>query len=184
MPLFRSLAAAVLLIAPFPSVTVAQVTATPRQNLVSVNPLAIIFGLYGAEYERRVGRTTSLGALVSHWSTDSGTDFGSNDVSYTSFEMKGRIYPSARIFQGFSFAVGTGVVSLREDHVAFGTTERNTATALSIAFELGYSWLLGEADSFYVGTGIGAKRLGVIGGEVLDASLAYPTVRLAVGYAF
>jgi hypothetical protein len=183
MSFLRSIAATLFLLV-IPAIASAQATAAPPRNVVSLNPLAIIFGLYGAEYERAVGRTTTLGALASHWSTDTHTSFGRNDVSYTSMELKGRIYPNARIFQGFSFGVTTGVVALREDIGFFGTAERNTATALSIGFEMAYSWLLGEEDNFYVGTGVGAKRLGVVAGEIRDASLAYPTLRLSVGYAF
>jgi hypothetical protein len=181
---FPRLLLAALLPLALPALAPAQAPAAPKQSVVSVNPLAIIFGLYGAEYERRIGRTTSLGVLASHWSTDTETTFGDSDVSYTSFELKGRIYPSARLFQGFSFAASSGLVLLREEIWAFGESERNSATAVSIGFELGYSWLLGEEDNFYVGTGIGAKRLGVVSGEVIDARMAYPTVRLSVGYAF
>lgn len=173
-----------LLLMVLPTLATAQAPLTPKQSVVSVNPLAIIFGLYGAEYERGVGRTTSLGVLGSHWSTDRESTFGGRNVSYTSFELKGRIYPNARLFQGFSFAATSGVVLLREDNSYMGDNDRNTATAISVGFELGYSWLLGDESNFFVGTGIGAKRLGVVGGDVIDASLAYPTVRLSVGYAF
>jgi hypothetical protein len=183
MSLSRLMVSALLLLAA-PALAAAQNPVAPRQSVVSVNPLAIILGLYGAEYERRMGRTTSLGVLGSHWSTDTESTFGHSDVSYTSFELKGRIYPNARIFQGFSFAAASGLVLLREEIWAFGESQRTSATAVSIGFELGYSWLLGEQNNFYVGTGIGAKRLGVVSGEVVDASLAYPTVRLSVGYAF
>lgn len=184
MSLARLASVTLLLLVATPLLAGSQAAPTPHRNLISLNPLAIVFGLYGAEYERAVTRTTSLAVHASHWSTDSETTFGDREVSYTSAELKGRLYPNARVFQGFSFGAHAGLARLREDVTAFGEPGRNNATALSFGFELGYSWLIGEADNFYVGTGIGAKRLAVISGDVYDATLAYPTVRLSVGLAF
>lgn len=46
------------------------------------------------------------------------------------------------------------------------------------------NWLLGASKAFYVGLGLGAKRLFVDEKEVADVSGGYPTARVSVGFAF
>jgi hypothetical protein len=58
--------------------------------------------------------------------------------------------------------------------------------ALSVGLDLGYSWLLGRTRQFFIGTGIGAKRLFRLGDENDDddETYGYPTIRLSIGFAF
>lgn len=45
-----------------------------------------------------------------------------------------------------------------------GALIENEFDALSVGIDLGYSWLLGRTRQFFIGTGIGAKRLFLLGG--------------------
>jgi hypothetical protein len=53
----------------------------------------------------------------------------------------------------------------------------------SAGIELDYSWRLGAAEKFYIGLGLGAKRL-FIEDDDLDFITAYPFARFNIGWAF
>ncbi|MEJ7810548.1 MAG: DUF3575 domain-containing protein [Gemmatimonadaceae bacterium] len=155
------------------------VRASHRQVL-SINPIMAVLGFYSAEYERALSETTTLGLGASVWTT--GVDVA--NVSYLSGELKLRYYPSARALSGFSLGITGGSARL-SGTVTDGDEENDaTARAASVGFEMGYSWLLGARRNVAIGLGAGAKRLFVLGAELDDVTVAYPTARLSVGIAF
>lgn len=152
-----------------------------RQNLVLVNPLAVIFNVYSAEYERVLTRAVTAGV--------DGTYYGLSGGDYSTADVKLRYYPQEHALSGFSlaatagFARVTGEVSCDSYNPYNGAcidTARNYPT---IGIELDYNWLLGPSRRFGVGTGIGAKRLIGTRDEYSGLS-ALPTGRLSVGLAF
>ena len=159
----------------------AQATPAPKTAVISIQPLSAVFGVYSAEFEKALTPTVTLGVGGSFWSHD-------DDVSttkYSSADVKLRYYPEAHPFRGFSFGGQAGYTSL-SDKMDFGSSGSQTdkASGPTLGVALDYSWLLGESKSFYVGLGLGAKKIFASNKDVGNATLAYPTAHISIGYAF
>ncbi|HKG92667.1 MAG TPA: hypothetical protein VKA84_12275 [Gemmatimonadaceae bacterium] len=203
MPLRRTVAAATLTLAAVALASASRAAAAQvatarlapaRAQVLSIQPVSSIIGLYAAEYERRISETTTFGIGATAWldEYDDGDYYdgsrGDRD-RYLSAELKFRYYPGAEPLRGFSFGFTGGVASLtNEVYVGSATFERRTTTAGKIGFELDYNWLLGRDERFAVSLGAGAKRLIMREDEFFDSDFlvarAYPTARLSVGIAF
>ena len=86
-----------------------------------------------------------------------------------------RYYPQGAALTGFYVGGRTGY------HRASDYDDSGSAFGLGI--DIGYSWLLGESRSFYVGLGLGASRL--FGNDLADGSVTIPTLKLVnIGIAF
>ena len=159
----------------------------PR-NYLAINPLSILFTLYNGEFEHVfASREFSIGASTSYWGENQDScDFGcSDEVDYFSVDGKVRYYPSGRALKGFSFGATVGVSRLSGSFTDSQTGQSESkATAFSFGFVLDYNWVLGRTQHFLVGTGIGAKRLVGLDIDTDGVTVAYPTARLSVGYAF
>lgn len=159
----------------------AQAPTAPKTAVISIQPLSAVFGVYSAEFEKALAPTVTLGVGGSYWSH-------SDDVSttkYTSGDVKLRYYPEAHPFRGFSFGGQAGYTSL-SDKTDFGTggSQTDKANGPTLGVALDYSWLLGESKAFYVGLGLGAKKIFANNKDVGNATLAYPTAHVSIGYAF
>jgi hypothetical protein len=142
------------------------------RQIVSISPLSIVFGVFGAEYERRLGTASSLGV--------SGSFYRQTSFTYTSGEVKYRYYPQERALEGFSVGVTGGLtqVSSRE------TSSDESGTAASVGVSLDYQWLLGPRKRFALALGTGARRLIVLGTRLDGAALTLPTARISIGRGF
>ena len=149
----------------------------PRTQVLSLNPLGIPFETISVEYEAAVQSAFTVGGNFSYFSPD--------DWTLATFEVKGRIYPNEDIFRGFAVGLGLGVAHVRESLTTpAGTRERVRKTHPSIGVYVDYSWLLGRSERFYVGTGLGAKRILGDSDEFDDAPFVYGTARFLIGVAF
>ena len=148
----------------------------------AANILAFPFGLFSAEYEHALvwtGFSFGIGGSILA-EGDSRDNWASAKLLY---------YPNERTFRGFSVGLTAGVHSARdtEDTCTFeGCTtangERQTAPTLGVI--VNYDWLLGRAERFRVGAGVGAKRV-LKNVDSEDALLQiYPDGRFVVGIAF
>lgn len=156
-----------------PAELLAQDSVPPvRSNVLSVNPLALIFTGISGEYERRTSPSTAVAVGLSIWSID--------EFDYQSVEGKFRFYPNAEALRGFSVAGTAGYSHVDEDDDLFG----QSGSAISAGVELNYQWLLGVERNFAITLGGGGKRLFFLGDEVEDASAGIPTIRFSIGYAF
>ena len=136
-------------------------TVGPRR-VVSANPFGLLFGLFNAEYERKVTDSLSAGA---------GGSFFEDDDDYVNADLFVRYYPSGRPLAGWAFGVKAGLTSV------------DAATYFGVGVDVNWSWLMGKHDQFYVGVGFGLKRL-VGTGDSAVLSLV-PTIRLVnIGVAF
>jgi len=143
-------------------------TPVPHHHLISGNPLVLLAGWFNAEYETKLSEFSTVGAAGGWLNID--------DIDYTNLNAFLRYYPQGAAFTGFYLGGRTGVHNVDEK-------DGNSATVLGIGVDLGYTWLMGPTQSFYVGLGIGATRL--FGGDLHDASTWIPNVRLInVGIAF
>jgi hypothetical protein len=150
----------------------AATSGAPASQVVSISPISLVFGILGAEYEKRVGPASSLGA--------SGTYYRNREFTYTSGEAKYRYYPQERALEGFGVGLTGGLTRI----ASRGSTSDESGTAVSIGFALDYQWLLGPKEHFAVTLGTGARRLIAIGTKVNGAALTLPTIRISIGRAF
>jgi hypothetical protein len=162
----------------------AQTVDVPVQsNVLSINPFGFLFQWYNIEYEHAFSSTASWSAGVGH------IDIGDADdeTTYTSADLRLRYYPSAEAPTKFSAGISFGYSRVTDEDpgAAAGEIIENDFDALAVGIDLGYSWLLGRTRQFFIGTGIGAKRLFLLGEEDEDdETFGYPTLRLSIGYAF
>jgi hypothetical protein len=149
-----------------------------------------MLGLFNAEYERVISRTSTIGfggstletevcCDVDEWH-DGSTMEGHSSVEtqrYINLDVFWRFYPGSnrtrtyRAPVGWAFGVKAGITGVEGE------------TYLGYGFDLNRSWVLGPNDNFYVGLGFGLKRL--VGGSP-DVSLRFiPTIRVAnIGFIF
>jgi hypothetical protein len=176
MKTFRTLTAAIALVS-VASVASAQrveddQSGVPRVNLISANPIGLLFEWYNGEYEHAMSATTSLAVAASRFDFD--------EENYTSLDAIGRYYPSGKALRGFSFGVSVGVVKVDDDYDdACIACEDDEGTTGTIGVRGDYVWILGRDQRFAVATGIGAKRL-----LNDDFGGGLPIGRLSIGYAW
>ena len=150
----------------------------------SINLLGIPFGLVSGEYERFTTEEISFGATA-----------GIDENSESWAEAKMRYYPSARGPRGVAVGMSVGIARLRafteEDcFIVCDQADGPLGTGFTVGAIVDYSWLLGRRERFYIGTGIGAKR--VLGlkdetgtdGFVEDYRKVLPSFRFQTGFAF
>ena len=142
----------------------------PRVNLVSANPIGILFEWYNGEYERALSSTVSLAAAASAYDID--------NTDYQSIDGILRYYPSGRAIRGFSIGASVGFINLDEEFECEGCDEDGSSATIGVRAD--YVWILGRDQRFAAAAGIGAKRL-------LNDNLGtegVPIGRLSIGYAW
>lgn len=182
---FIAAAAAAALLAAAPARAQSDtLSVSPYKQVISANPLGLLFGYFNGEYERAISSTSTVGIAGAYFSPE-------NDELAT-VEAKFRYYPQARPLSGFSVggSLGYGHLSDEEDFDEFIVDSQAqqddgvTSSAFIVGVELNYNWLVGRDRRFFIGTGIGARRL--LGGDVeSDIPVIIPTIRLVnIGFAF
>jgi hypothetical protein len=157
---------------------VVEVRPREYQNVISANPFGLLLEFFNAEYERKVGQTTSAGIGGSFFSDSEDDD----DFRYINGDVFFRYYPQGEVFNGWAFGAKVGLTSVREN-LAWADS-RDAGTFFGFGFDVNRSWLLGANDNFYVGLGLGLKRLFGTSGEAFDLQYV-PTFRIVnVGFAF
>jgi hypothetical protein len=157
--------------------------AQAKTNVLSIQPLSAVFGVYSAELEHALSPTVTLGVGASYWNFDD--DFST--TTYTSGDVKLRYYPEAQPFRGFSLGGQVGYTALSDDpndDEFGGSADKTKASGPTIGVALDYNWLLGATHSFYIGLGVGAKKIFAKADDFGDAKFSYPTARISVGFAF
>lgn len=152
-----------------------------RKVVVSTNPFLDMYTWYNGELELALTPNSTIGVAVSYWSLGDIDDREDED-NYTGADVVFRYYPR-EAFGGFYFGLRGGYYGVTEKD--WETEDEVTESAFGFGFELGYSWLLGTEERFYVGLGAGLVRL--FGGDLedLDATLNKPVIRIInVGVAF
>jgi hypothetical protein len=179
---FARIAAALAALALATTAAPAQSTPTPQPvtQRASIALLGIPFGLLSGEYERMTSSEISVGAAAGY------VDFDDDTQAWG--DVKLRYYPNARGPRGFAIGALVGFARVESDEFTCDAftcddTDESTAAGATAGVFLDYAWLLGRSKRFYVGTGVGAKR--VFG---LDDDRDYPEIlsasRLQIGFAF
>lgn len=159
--------------------------AQTQDQRASANLLGIPFGVVSAEYEQMATRELS-------WGLGAGLD----NSAHSWAEAKVRFYPGARGPGGLAVGVTTGVDRIRaftgNECIAICTDGSGPkGTAFTLGVVLDYGWLIGATERFYIGTGVGAKRVYGLddeqnpeGGFITDYPKVLPVVRFQIGYTF
>ncbi len=151
-------------------------TGLARTNLISANPIGLLFQWYNGEIEHAVTSTVSVAASGSSY------DFA-NDTKYTSLDAIARFYPGARAVKGFSVGASVGYIHLKDQYTyaydCIGCSRNNGSTG-TVGVRADYVWILGRDQRFSAAMGIGAKRL--LSDEFGTEGL--PIGRLSIGYAW
>ncbi|HEU4570821.1 MAG TPA: hypothetical protein VFS07_09650 [Gemmatimonadales bacterium] len=132
-------------------------------QVVSVNPFGMMLEIFNGEYEHTAGQSFTVGVV--------GSTFRSEGDRYVNVDAFWRFYPQEfpDPFRGFSFGLKAGLTTAG-DESSFG-----------VGFDVDHSWRLGQADNFYVGVGVGLKRLF----NEVNGDKFIPTLRLVnIGVAF
>ena len=145
-----------------------------RRRVFAINPLGIPFEVVSVEFEGALHDAFTLAGNFSSFSPD--------EYTRSSFEVKGRLYPNESAPRAFSVGLGLGAVNTREN-VGFDDTLVNK-TYPSIGVYVDYNWLLGKSNRFFVGAGVGAKRILGESDDFEDAPFVYGTGRFLIGVAF
>lgn len=162
-------------VAPAQSVQETRAGVAPRVNLISTNPIGLIFEWYNGELEHAVSPTASVAVAASHFNFD--------EFIYTAIDGIARYYPSARALRGFSFGGSIGYVHFADDTDDCVGCVDTSGDALTIGVRGDYVWILGRDQRFTVATGIGARRL-FYQNDSNDEPTALPIARLSIGYAW
>ncbi|HUQ82812.1 MAG TPA: hypothetical protein VM076_16795 [Gemmatimonadaceae bacterium] len=147
-----------------------------RRRVFAINPLGIPFEVVSVEVEAALHDAFTLAGNFSYFSPD--------EFTRSSFEVKARLYPNEQAPRAFSVGFGLGVVNTRENVSLVGSNVKQDKTHPSIGVYVDYNWLLGKSDRFFVGTGVGAKRILGDSDEFDEAPFVYSTARFLIGVAF
>lgn len=146
-------------------------TPVEHQQVIATNPIGDILGWYNLEYNRKLSETASLEIAASTF------DFWSDDLRVAKASVGARYYPQGAALTGFFVGGKLGI--LHYEHERWFDDEADSL--MSLGAEVGYEWLIGRRRDFHVGIGAGGTRL--FDGD-LDGSVAYPTGRLKIGFAW
>jgi hypothetical protein len=168
------LAAVAALALPLASAS-AQERSGPSQ-VISIQPLNAMLTVYSGEYERRTGRSVTVGIGGTHWSPG-GVE---NGLTFTAGDLKLRYYPQGAALHGFSMGLVGGYFA------ASGTLNgvKGETEGASFGTVLEYQWLMGASSNVSVALGGGAKVLMPKNEKVDNLSVHYPTARISIGYGF
>lgn len=135
------------------------------QQVISANPFGLLLDLFNAEYERIVTESSTAGL--------GGSAYFRTEDDYVNADVFWRYYPQGDTLDGLALGAKVGVTKVGDEGTFFGA-----------GFDVNYSWLLGRSDNFYLGLGLGLKRMYVSTDASFD--LRYiPTFRIVnVGYVF
>lgn len=158
------------------NVASAQTSEQGRRTAFAINPLGIPFEIVSVELESAVHDAFTVAGNFSYFSPD--------EFTRSSFEVKGRLYPNERAPRAFSVGFGLGLVNTRENIFSGGLETKQDKTYPSIGVYVDYNWLLGKNSRFYVGSGVGAKRILGDRDDFDDAPFVYGTARFLIGVAF
>ena len=152
-----------------------------RKVVVSTNPFLDMYTWFNGEVELAVSPNATIG-VAGNYITFGDIDDEDDEENFTNVGVLFRYYPR-EAFGGFYFGIRGGYYGVTKTD--WQTEEEETASAFGLGFDLGYSWVLGANERFYVGLGAGMMRL--FGGDLedLDVSVNLPIIRIInVGLAF
>ncbi|HEX6324438.1 MAG TPA: DUF3575 domain-containing protein [Vicinamibacterales bacterium] len=156
-----------------------------HKQTISTSPIADILGFINAEYQRKVTDAATFGVSA-------GTiDFDDDD--YTNVMLFGRYYPQGAALTGFFMGGRIGMHRIAYDTYDYvppppgsfpgpPIVRRKSESRPAFGVDVGYDWLLGAKRNVHIGVGAGGMR--IFGDNDDNYTVAFPTARLNVGFAF
>jgi hypothetical protein len=184
----------------FPAAAVAQANATkppvPSNQILSTNPFGMLLDWYNAEYERKIGEATTIGASASYFA----------EGEYGNAALLTRWYPQGAALDGFYLGARAGAYRSKTYRYEYSTPparpdpnnptpirqtyptyREHTTVVPGLGLEMGYNWLLGPRQNVSIGVGFGVTRMlrGGDSGDNYFLPSAVPSLRLVnLGIAF
>ncbi len=189
----RHLATAVAVLTMCSAQALAQTNATkppvPHKQILTIDPLGVLYNSFNADYERKVAPATTVGVSAGHF----------DSLDYSNVALLARWYPQRAALDGFYIGARAGAYRLETYEYEYTTvTDPNGRTYSTypsaprkvqhimpgVGIDLGYNWLLGPKQNFSVGLGFGVTRL-LGNGDEFDFTMAVPNMKLvSIGFAF
>lgn len=155
-------------------------SAQEKSNMLSTNPLGMIFGVFNLEYQKAVGAKNAIGISGVFWKPPA------LDITIMGGSVSFNLY-TKKSFHGFFLkpAVDVGYASWKYteiDPITWTSTEKDmTAVTFSLGAVAGYRWLW--KSGFSIGLGGGASyTLGDY--EGIDFGGVGPSLLFDLGWAF
>lgn len=147
-----------------------------RKNLILINPLGLIFGIFNIEYMRGVLENLAVGGSFSFFSLSAG------DVSFSAIGIAPEIavFFTGKAPEGLNLAGALGLLFAS----AKSAEESASVTGFSLPILLRYNWIFGEKEVGFglsVGGGIQFVSLSALGVTVSGIS---PAISLSLGVGF
>lgn len=167
----RVVVLAAVLVALFGTVAGAQ------SNVVTINPLGFIFGVYNASYETAVSNSASVQVEGQYLSWDLG--FG--EVSGVGVGASLRYYPGQLAPHGFYVGPGATVafVSATSEDLWTGETTTETATVFGAYGTAGYQWIGGGGFAVNLAANVTMMFGGLEGPSGISPGLSF-----GIGYGW
>jgi len=184
-PLLLSLALLLAAAAPAAAQDTGTKAPVDHKQTISTSPIADILGFINAEYQRKATDSATFGVSA-------GTiDFDDDD--YTNVMLFGRYYPQGAALTGFFMGGRIGMHRISYETYDYvppppgsfpgpPIVRRDSESRPAFGVDVGYDWLLGAKRNVHIGVGAGGMR--IFGDNDDNYTVAFPTARLNVGFAF
>ena len=183
-PLLLSLALLLAAAAPAAAQDTGTKAPVDHKQTISTSPIADILGFINAEYQRKVTDAATVGVSAGR------IDF--DDDEYTNVMLFGRYYPQGAALTGFFMGGRIGMHRIAYDNYEFVSpppgsfpqtiVRRESESRPAFGVDVGYDWLLGAKRNVHIGVGAGGMR--IFSSDDDNYTIAFPTARLNVGFAF
>ncbi len=151
--------------------------ARPPRNALTFSPPGLLFGFFGAEYERAVNEQLSAFASATIVWLDLGAGAAIQRVQGYSFSLGARWYPWREAPSGFFVSLETGYGDVRYTVWDDEGPYSEGRPGIQLVAMLGYTFLAFERVPISLGLGGGYNVLGFLPG-------IWPAVRVSTGIAF
>jgi len=164
-----------------PSTPPPSVNLESQKNLIALNPLGLIFGSLGLEYQRALSPRLAI-LVAPAFASSSATTSEGTSIKSTGFSLNVGpvVYLSKQAFEGWNFKLDLGFLYAEASGAGSSTGTGFTAEAL-----IGYRWLW--KNGFNLALGIGGRyvNFSVEAGETtMDFSGGGLAAEFSLGLAF
>lgn len=168
------------------SLNIANAEEKPEQ-IISVNPLGLVFGITNVEYEKVFKDNTTWALRGLYWGQETGDWSWSAIGAGGSYRKYFSPNTNPKVFTGGFWGAGVDFLNISADLESFGDTESGSAFFFGPKGEIGYKWLLGQENNISVSI---AGELGYYMGslEIADTSIPFSGIAFGlpvnIGYAW
>jgi len=163
-----------------------------EKGVLSLNPLGLVFGIFNAEYDRKLDSGTSIAGRGLYWGLAVGdwkwSAFGAG-VSY-------RIYSKKEAMKGLAYGPAVDILLMSAEYKTTELdlttwtwkekTEKGNSTFITLSGEVIYRWVFKSQITIDLGTGLGYTigTLELAGEKIPFGGFGWSGLRANVGYAF